>query len=94
MKYLSAPGWTTPANPAMALASDLQVHLARALMGIEVYNQSARDLKKIERLFGEAKHNLVMTMSSPLFMYHFAVEFLAPVVSCLVTDEAGCDCTV
>jgi hypothetical protein len=27
-------------------------------------------------------------------MYHFVVEFLAPVVSCLKTDEAGYDCTV
>ncbi len=34
---------------------------ARALMETEAYNQSARDRKKIERLFGEAKHNLTMT---------------------------------
>ena len=33
-------------------------------------------------------------MSSPLVMYHFVAEFLALAVSCLVTDEAGCDCTV
>ena len=34
---------------------------ARALMGTETYNRSARDRKKIERLFGEAKRNLAMT---------------------------------
>ena len=34
---------------------------ARALMGTEAYNQSARDRKKIERLFGEAKRNLGLT---------------------------------
>ena len=33
-------------------------------------------------------------LSSPLVMYHFVAEFLAPVVSYLMTDEAGCDCTV
>ena len=30
-------------------------------MGTKAYNQSARDRKKIERLFGEAKRNLGMT---------------------------------
>jgi transposase len=34
---------------------------ARVLYASEVYNQSARDRKKIERLFGEAKRNLSMT---------------------------------
>lgn len=34
---------------------------ARSLNGSEAYNQSARDRKKIERLFGEAKRNLAMT---------------------------------
>jgi hypothetical protein len=34
---------------------------ARSLMGTEPYNRSARDRKKIERLFGEAKRNLAMT---------------------------------
>jgi hypothetical protein len=33
---------------------------ARSLMGIEAYLQSARDRKKIERLFGEAKRNLAL----------------------------------
>ena len=33
---------------------------ARTLMETEAYNQPARDRKKIERLFGEAKHNLAM----------------------------------
>ena len=35
-----------------------------------------------------------LSLSSPHVMYQFDVEFLAPVVSCLMTDEAGCDCTV
>ncbi len=34
---------------------------ARSLMGTEPYLQSARDRKKIERLFGEAKRNMAMT---------------------------------
>ena len=34
---------------------------ARSLNGSEVYNHSARNRKKIERLFGEAKRNLAMT---------------------------------
>jgi transposase len=34
---------------------------ARSLMGTEPYNRSARDRKKIERLFGEAKRNMAMT---------------------------------
>jgi transposase len=34
---------------------------ARALYGSDAYNQSARDRKKIERLFGEAKQNLALT---------------------------------
>lgn len=34
---------------------------ARALYASDAYNQSARDRKKIERLFGEAKRNLSMT---------------------------------
>lgn len=34
---------------------------ARSLGGSEAYNQSARDRKKIERLFGEAKRTLAMT---------------------------------
>ena len=34
---------------------------ARFLNGSEAYNQSARDRKKIERLFGEAKRNMAMT---------------------------------
>ena len=34
---------------------------ARSLTGSVSYNQSARDRKKIERLFGEAKRNMAMT---------------------------------
>jgi transposase len=34
---------------------------ARSLMGTEPYLQSARERKKIERLFGDAKRNLAMT---------------------------------
>ena len=34
---------------------------ARALMGTEPYNRSARGRKKIERLFGEAKRNMAMS---------------------------------
>ena len=34
---------------------------ARSLNGSDAYNQSARDRKKIERLFGEAKRNMAMT---------------------------------
>jgi len=34
---------------------------ARSLNGSEAYNRSARDRKKIERLFGEAKRNMAMT---------------------------------
>ncbi len=33
----------------------------RSLSGSDAYNQSARDRKKIERLFGEAKRNMAMT---------------------------------
>ncbi|PHS77365.1 MAG: hypothetical protein COB59_09365 [Rhodospirillaceae bacterium] len=33
----------------------------RSLNGSDVYNRSARDRKKIERLFGEAKRNMAMT---------------------------------
>jgi len=35
---------------------------------------------------------LTKHVSSPLVMYHFVVEFLAPVVSCLTTDVGGYDC--
>jgi hypothetical protein len=41
---------------------------------------------------------ILFTLSCPglasFFMYHFDVEFLAPVVSVLKTDVAGCNCTV
>ena len=33
---------------------------ARSLMRTEAYQQSARERKKIEGLFGDAKHNLAM----------------------------------
>ena len=36
----------------------------------------------------------ILSMSSPLFMYHFDVESPAPAVSYLKTGEAGRDCTV
>ena len=48
-------------------------------------------------LLGSAKEDTnpsISELSSPLVMYHFVAEFLAPVVSYLMTDEAGCDCTV
>jgi len=49
---------------------------ARSLMGSEAYNQSARDRKKIERLFGEAKHNLAMTRLRLRGLTGAADEFL------------------
>ena len=32
-------------------------------------------------------------VSSPQIMYHFSIEFLELVVSCLGLGEGGCDCT-
>ena len=32
-------------------------------------------------------------VSSPQIMYHFLIEFLELVVSCLGLGEGGCDCT-
>ena len=32
-------------------------------------------------------------LSSPQIMYHFLIEFLELVVSCLGLGEGGCDCT-
>ncbi len=49
---------------------------ARSLMGTEAYNRSARDRKKIERLFGEAKHNLAMTRLRLRGLTGAADEFL------------------
>ena len=36
---------------------------------------------------------LMVQMSSPQIMYHFLIEFLELVVSCLGLGEGGCDCT-
>ena len=53
-----------PRTPSRKIPRDLNEAArdhARSLNGCEAYNQSARDRKKIERLFGEAKRNLSMT---------------------------------
>jgi len=53
-----------PRSPSRKIPRDINEAArdhARSLNGSEVYNQSARDRKKIERLFGEAKRNLAMT---------------------------------
>ena len=53
-----------PRTPSRKIPRDINEAArdhARALSGSEAYNQSARDRKKIERLFGEAKRNLAMT---------------------------------
>ena len=53
-----------PRAPARKIPRDINEAArdhARSLSGSEAYNQSARDRKKIERLFGEAKRNLAMT---------------------------------
>ena len=51
--------------PAHDITKDSDINeVARdrpSLNGSEAYNQSARDRKKIERLFGEAKGNLAFT---------------------------------
>ena len=53
-----------PRTPARKIPRDINETArdhVRSLNGSEIYNQSARDRKKIERLFGEAKRNLGMT---------------------------------
>ena len=53
-----------PKSPTRRLQRDVNEEArdhARFLNGSEAYNQSARDRKKIERLFGEAKRNMAMT---------------------------------
>jgi len=53
-----------PRSPSRKIPRDVNEaarDYARSLNGSEIYNQSARDRKKIERLFGEAKRNLGMT---------------------------------
>jgi transposase len=53
-----------PRTPSRKIPRDINEAArdhARSLNGGEAYNQSARDRKKIERLFGEAKRNLAMT---------------------------------
>ena len=53
--------------------------------------QGAGDVKNSKQ---RRERIYALAVSSPLVMYHFVAEFLAPVVSYLMTDEAGCDCTV
>jgi transposase len=53
-----------PRTPSRRIPRDINEAArdhVRSLTGSEAYNQSARDRKKIERLFGEAKRNLAMT---------------------------------
>lgn len=53
-----------PRTPSRKIPRDINEAArdhARSLNGSEAYNQSARNRKKIERLFGEAKRNLAMT---------------------------------
>ena len=53
-----------PRTPSRKIPRDINEAArdhARSLNGSEAYNQSARDRKKIERLFGEAKRNLAFT---------------------------------
>ena len=53
-----------PRTPSRKVTRDINEAArdhARSLNGSESYNQSARDRKKIERLFGEAKRNMAMT---------------------------------
>ena len=53
-----------PRTPSRKIPRDINEAArdhARSLNGSEAYNQSARDRKKIERLFGEAKRNMAMT---------------------------------
>jgi hypothetical protein len=39
------------------------------------------------------EERLLTILSSPQIMYHFSIEFLERVVSCLGLGEGGCDCT-
>ena len=53
-----------PRTPSRKIPRDINEAArdhVRSLAGSEAYNQSARDRKKIERLFGEAKRNMAMT---------------------------------
>ena len=53
-----------PRSPSRKIPRDINEtarDLVRSLNATEAYNQSARDRKKIERLFGEAKRNMSMT---------------------------------
>ena len=53
-----------PNTPSRKIPRDIHEEArdyARSLRGTEAYLQSGRERKKIERLFGEAKHNLAMT---------------------------------
>ena len=53
-----------PRSPSRKIPRDINEAArdhARSLYGSDVYNRSARDRKKIERLFGEAKRNMAMT---------------------------------
>ncbi|MDA0306544.1 MAG: IS1182 family transposase [Proteobacteria bacterium] len=53
-----------PRSPSRKIPRDINEAArdhTRSLNGSEAYNQSARDRKKIERLFGEAKRNMAMT---------------------------------
>ena len=53
-----------PHSPSRKIPRDINETArdhARSLNATEAYNQSARDRKKVERLFGEAKRNMSMT---------------------------------
>ena len=52
----------------------------------------------VQRLAAAAQTDIVaqghhIRLSSPQIMYHFLIEFLELVVSCLGLGEGGCDCT-
>jgi transposase len=68
-----------PKAPARKIPRDVNEaarDYARSLMQTEAYQQSARERKKIERLFGDAKHNMAMVRLRLRGLSGAKVEFL------------------
>jgi hypothetical protein len=73
-----------PEKKAPAFDTSLAYKLYRALLG-----PAEDSLEGAEHVFF-----VVDGLSIPLVLWHFRLEFLAPLAACSGTDVDGCDCTV
>ncbi len=77
---------------SLEIIEETRVNLSGSTL-LKPHQREFRNLLRL-RIRNVPQPTAPSTSVKPPFIYQFEVEFLVPVVGCLMIDVDGCDCTV